>query len=142
MTPELLIRTIHVAWSSADIVVLHLPRSLGGIVRWAAEEADRVIEVLTLDVLSFRAVTRALETLATDGAEARLGFVVNRAARSELGPGDVRRVFEAEPLAVLPADGTVARAQDHGRLLRPKGRSGRAFDRLASRLIGGGAAAS
>ncbi|MGZ8570769.1 MAG: AAA family ATPase [Actinomycetota bacterium] len=136
VTPDLVSRAIQVAWSSADIVVLHLPRSLGETNRWAFEEADRVIEVLTLDVLSFRATTRALETLSTDGSAERVCFVVNRAARSEVGPSDVRRVFDADPLAVLPADGSVPRAQDHGKLLTPRGRAGRAFDRLAGKLMG------
>jgi Flp pilus assembly CpaE family ATPase len=46
------------AASSADVVVLHLPRSLDALARAGIEGADRVIEVLSLDVLSFRAATR------------------------------------------------------------------------------------
>lgn len=142
VTPELVLHAVQVAWSSADVVVLHLPRALGETLRWAFKEADRIIEVLSLDVLSFRGATRALETLLADDAAERVSFVVNRAARSEVGPSDVRRVFDADPLAVLPADGSVPRAQDHGKLLAPKGRSGRAFDRLASRLIAEGTSVS
>ena len=43
-----------------EVVVLHLPRAPDGLARWAFGFADRVIEVLALDVLSFRAATRAL----------------------------------------------------------------------------------
>jgi pilus assembly protein CpaE len=133
--PELVICATQVVWSSTDVVVVHLPRSVGETGRWVFDEADRVLEVLTLDVLSFRATTRALETLSSDGLGERVGFVVNRATRSEVGPSDVRRVFDADPLAVLPAAGSVPRAQDHGKLIPHRGRAGRAFDRLASRLI-------
>ena len=134
VSTELLRSAAQVAWSWADVVVVHLPRVLGEATRWAFHEADRVVEVLTLDVLSFRAASRALEMLMPEGVDGRVGFVINRVARSEIGPGDVRRVFDAEPLAVLPDDGSVRRAQNHGRLLSPRGRAGRAFERLAARL--------
>jgi Flp pilus assembly CpaE family ATPase len=66
------------------------------------------------------------------GLRERIGFVVNRAARSEITPGDVTRVFGVAPLAVVPFDRAVGRAQDHGRILPSRGRVGRAFDRLAA----------
>ena len=40
-------------------------------------------------MLSFRAASRALEALSPLALAARIGFVVNRAARSEITPGDV-----------------------------------------------------
>src|SRR5262249_21769276 len=120
------------ASASADVVVLHLPRELSPITRWCFEQADRVVEVVTLDVLSFRASSRALEAV----APVAVGILVNRAARSEITPGDVRRVFGDDPLAVVPADASVPRLQDHGKLAPPKGRVGRAFERLAERLAG------
>ena len=126
---------IGVAASSSDVVVVHLPRGLDGLARAGIASADRVIEVLSLDVLSFRAASRALEALDpfTDGD--RLGFVVNRATRSEIAPADVIRVFGVEPLAVVPFDRSVTRAQDHGRLLPGRGRMARVFDRLATRVL-------
>jgi Flp pilus assembly CpaE family ATPase len=135
LRPDLLARAVQVAWSSFDVVVLHLPRALGDATRWAFEEADRVLEVLTLDVLSFRAAARATELLVPDRHADRVWFVVNRAGRTGIVPGDVRRVFQADPSAVLPFDAAVARAQDHGRLVVPRGRLGRGFDRLAERLL-------
>jgi Flp pilus assembly CpaE family ATPase len=125
---------VGLAAASADVVVLHLPRELSSVARWCFEQADRVVEVLTLDVLSFRASTRALEALASLAVRPRVGFVVNRAGRSEITPGDVRRVFDDDPLAVIPADASVPRLQDHGRLAPARGRVGRAFARLAERL--------
>ena len=114
-----------------DVVVLHLPHAIDGYARAGCETADRIVEVLTLDVLSFRSSKRALDALRPLGIDGRLGFVVNRASRAEITPKDVVRVFGCEPLAVVPRDRAVTRAQDHGRLGRRADRTGRAFDRLA-----------
>jgi pilus assembly protein CpaE len=122
---------IDVAAALGYPVVVQAPRALGEVGLAAVESADRVLEVLALDVASFRCSTRVLDVIGRD----RVGFVVNRAGRSEIAPGDVRRVFGAEPLAVLPFLRAVARAQDHGRLLPARGRMGRAFDRLVARAF-------
>jgi septum formation inhibitor-activating ATPase MinD len=136
--PSLVRAVITVAAGSADIVLVHLPRGFTELSRWTAAEADRFLEVVSLDVLSFRASTRALGALEPSGT---VDVVVNRAARSEITPGDVRRVFGSDPVAVVPADGAVPRLQDRGRLLSSKGRGARAFDRLATRLVGEASAA-
>jgi Flp pilus assembly CpaE family ATPase len=133
--PSGLVRAmVETAASGADVVVLHLPRVLDDDALWALGQADRAIEVLTLDVMSFRASTRAAEVMAPLDLGDRLAYLVNRAARSEIAPSDVRRVFGLEPVAVIPHDAGAARAQDHGRLLPPKGKVGRAFARLAGEL--------
>ena len=118
----------------ADVVVIHLPRALGAMTLGAAETSDRLLEVLTLDVVSFRATSRAMEAFSPLHLEGRVAFVVNRAARSEITPGDVRRVFGEPALAVLPMDRAVPSAQDKGRLLPARGRMARRFDRLAVSL--------
>lgn len=69
------------------------------------------------------------------GDDDRVGFAVNRGARAEITPGDVVRVFGREPLAVLSTDRGATSAQDHGRLLPRRGRTGRAPDRLARRRL-------
>jgi pilus assembly protein CpaE len=120
--------------ATEDAVVLHLPRAPDDLARWGVAFADRILEVLSLDVLSFRATTRALAML---GDDERVGFVVNRGGRAEITPADVSRVFGRDPIAVVPADRGVAAAQDHGRLLPPRGRTARAFDRLAERCLDG-----
>lgn len=127
-------RVVDVAATTSDVVVLALPRSLDGWTRTGLQAADRIVEVLSLDVLSFRATARAIEAFPPLAPPERLGFVVNRAGRAEITPGDVVRVFGRLPLGVIPHDRAVARAQDHGRLLPARGRVGRAFDRLARRL--------
>jgi Flp pilus assembly CpaE family ATPase len=123
-----------VSAASCDVVVVSLTRQVGELSVVALEAADHVLEVLSLDVLSFRASTRAIEAFTSLGIGSRVGFVVNRASRSEITPGDVERVFGAAPLVVIPTDRAIPRAQDRGRLVPPKGRVGRAFASLAERL--------
>lgn len=118
----------------ADVVIVHLPRALGAMTLAAAETADRLLEVLTLDVTSFRAASRALEACSPLHLEGRVGFVVNKAARSEVTPGDVQRVFGEPALAVIPLDRAVRSAQERNRLVPAKGRMARRFDRLADAL--------
>jgi Flp pilus assembly CpaE family ATPase len=121
---------------SAEVVVLHLPRALDDLARSAMEMADRIAMVLTLDVLAFRHARRALDVLSRTGLEDRCDIVVNRVGRSELLPADVQRVFGRTPLAVIPSDRAVSRAQDRGRLVSPRSRTGRTVSRLAERLLG------
>ncbi len=128
---ELLRRAVEVAAASVDAVLVHLPRSLDDATRALVGSADLLLEVVTLDVLAFRATTRALEAFGRDEAS----IVVNRAGRGEITVGDVARVFGADPLAVVPVDPAVPRAQDHGRVLPGKGRTARIFDRLAAACV-------
>ncbi len=132
---DLVPRVVDAAATGSDVVVAHLPRSLDAGTRTCLVDADRVLEVLSLDVLSFRAATRAREAFSPLALEGRVGFVVNRAARNEITPGDVRRVFGADPIAVFPRDPSVPRAQDHARLLPARGRMARLFERLAVRVL-------
>ncbi len=118
----------------ADVVVAHIPRTLDDVARAGLEAASTVLVVLSLDVLSFRAAKRALGVLPPHVVE-RCELVVNRAARAEITPGDVERVFGRPPLAVIAVDRGAAAAQDHGRLMPRRGRAGRAIDRLARRLV-------
>lgn len=117
---------------TCDVVVLHVPRGLDDVARAGLDVADRVVIVLALDVLSFRDAKRAIDA---SGIEDRSVFVVNRAHRAEVTPADVDRVFGVAPIAVIPSDRSAVVAQDHGRLLPTRGRTGRSIDRLARRLI-------
>jgi Flp pilus assembly CpaE family ATPase len=123
-------RVIDVAAQAADAVIVHLPRSIDEVAALACAGADRVLMILSLDVLSFRAGTRAIQWMPHD----RVDLVVNRATRAEVTPSDVLRVFGRAPVAVMPNDAAVSRAQDHGRLLPTRSRLSKAFDRLAERL--------
>jgi Flp pilus assembly CpaE family ATPase len=64
-------------------------------------------------------------------------IVVNRAARAEVTPADVERVFGRPALAVLPVDRRVRGVQDRGAMLPRRGRIGRELDRLARVLLEG-----
>jgi Flp pilus assembly CpaE family ATPase len=132
--PEELRLVTDAAAGVADAVVVHLPRALGPMTIAGAATADRLLEVLTLDVVSFRATSRAMEAFSPLHLEGRVEFVVNRAARSEVTPGDVGRVFGEPALAVLPLERGVRSAQERGRLLPARGRMARRFDRLAAAL--------
>jgi len=120
--------------SLADTIVLAIPRSLDEIGRVGLDAADRVLLVLTLDVLSFRDARRLLGRLGALGFAQPISFVVNRSRRAEITPRDVERVFGRDAVAVLPVDSSVPGSQDRGRLLPRRGRIGRAFGRLAKRL--------
>ena len=135
--PDDLERVLGAASGAADAVVVHLPRATGSLTAACATSADHVLEVLALDVASFRASSRALESMASLQLGDRVAFVVNRAARSEVTVGDVERVFGRPATAVFPADRAVRSARDRGRLLPSKGRMARRFDRLAGSLIEG-----
>ena len=132
--PGQLRRIIDLAATSSDVVLLHLGRTIDGFARAGLETADRIVEVLSLDVLSFRGAKRALEVLRSLGRSEGVAFVVNRSTRAEITPADVARVFGCEPLAVVPFDRSVAHAQDHGRLVSTRGRTARAFERMVERL--------
>jgi len=125
---------IPVLASSHDAVVLHLPRAIDTTSAEAMQGSRRVLVVLTLDVLAFRAVRRSLELMREVGLDERVELVVNRATRSELSVQDVARAFGRAPVAVIPADRRVGSAQDRGRLLRGRGGAMRPLRRLAARL--------
>jgi Flp pilus assembly CpaE family ATPase len=122
---------VDVAAASFDVVVLHTARGLGEPTRTWLDDADMVCEVLTLDIGSFRGSTRTMTRLGVEFADPRWRLVVNRAARAEIVPADVQRVFGRPAEAVIPADNAVRRAQDHGRLVSGRSRAARAVDRLA-----------
>jgi Flp pilus assembly CpaE family ATPase len=61
--PPVIRRVVEVAAAMADVVVVRLPAHLDAAARKTLETADRVLEVLALDVLSFRAARRALDGL-------------------------------------------------------------------------------
>jgi len=127
-------RAISALAQAVSFVVLHVPRETGALARTALGAADPVAVVLGLDVGSFRDARRLIEAT---GVQERCAFVVNRASRSEVTPGDVGRVFGIPPLAVIPRDRRVPAAQDRGRLLPNRGRTGRAIDRMAHKLVEG-----
>jgi Flp pilus assembly CpaE family ATPase len=131
---------IGVAAGTNDAVVVHCGRGIDDVTRAVLSMADRIVMVLTLDVLSFRGARRAFEALDSLGLAQRVGIVINRAARAELTPKDAERAFGSAPLAVVPEDRKVGTAQNRGHLLRGRRRSVRAIERLAVRVVRDGSA--
>jgi pilus assembly protein CpaE len=121
--------------TAVDAVVLHAPRHLTGVTMTALETADRILIVLTLDVLAFRAAKRVLEVFEAAGLAGRCQIVVNRAGRGEIVASDVERVFGSPAAAVLRSDRGVGPLQDRGGLLSPRNGTARAMDRLARTLV-------
>ena len=126
---------VEAACEAADAVVLHLPRAVGTLTCAGAARADRLLEVVTLDVAAFRAASRALEAFAPLELADRVRVVVNDATRSEVTVGDVERVFGHRPVAVIPSERTIRAATERGRLTPARGRVARRFDRLAEALV-------
>jgi Flp pilus assembly CpaE family ATPase len=128
-------RLIDLAAAASDAVILHTGRGLDPITRRCLSSADVILEVLSLDVLAFRAAVRSSARLAKESLDARTWFIVDRAARGEVVPADVERVFGRPAHAVIPADASVPRLQDHGRLLSARSRAARAVARLAGAVM-------
>jgi pilus assembly protein CpaE len=121
--------------TSVDAVVLHVARALDRRTLAALGTADRILLVVSLDVLAFRAARRAMEVLDGAGLAGRVAVVVNRAARGDIVPSDVERVFGVRAAAVLRQDRGVGPAQDRGALLSPRSATARALDRFAMSLM-------
>jgi Flp pilus assembly CpaE family ATPase len=122
---------VEASCQAADAVVLHLPRGLGVVTSACAARADRLLEVISLDVASFRAASRAIEGFSPLHLEGRLDLVVNKAARAEVTVADVHRVFGRSAIAAIPIERSVRSTRDRGRLLPARSRMARRFDRLA-----------
>ncbi|HSD49279.1 MAG TPA: hypothetical protein VLE71_05545, partial [Actinomycetota bacterium] len=88
----------------------------------------------TLDIGSFRGTSRTMTRLGVGLDDPRWRLVVNRAARAEVVPADVQRVFGRPAEAVIAVDAAVPRAQDRGRLVPGRSRAVRAVERLAERV--------
>jgi Flp pilus assembly CpaE family ATPase len=125
---------VSVAAGMADAVVVHVGRPIDAVATAVLQASERVLMVLTLDVLAFRDGRRAFETLQGLGLAPRLAVVINRAGRADILAKDAERAFGAPPIAVIPEDRKVCRAQDRGQLLGSRRRSARAVARLAVRV--------
>jgi Flp pilus assembly CpaE family ATPase len=126
---------LSVLQASADVVVLHPPRGFDRLARLGMEAADRILVVVSLDVLSFRCARRSLEALEVMGLSGRFDIVVNRATRAEIVPADVEHVFGRKAAAVVRSDRSVGRAQDRGALLPARSATLRPLARLARSLM-------
>ena len=100
-----------------------------------AELADRLLEVLLLDVASFRASSRALEAFAPLHLEGRIAFVVNRAARSRSRRTTCAGSSANPRSPSSPSTAPSARLDGEDDSSRPRSRTAKRFDRLAAALV-------
>jgi pilus assembly protein CpaE len=128
-------RAVALVAARSQVVVVEVPRSFDALARAALESADRIVLVLTLDLLAFASTKRALDVLGSLGLAGRCVFVVNRARRASLAPQDVEVAFGAKAAAVVRLDRSVGRLQDSGRLLPMRGSTFRSIDVLARTLL-------
>lgn len=112
--------------AEADRVIAHVPRGMDAATRAALVGAARVAVVLQPDVLSLRAARRALDAVPIAG---KTLAVVTAFRRGEVGLADIERTLGCDAI-VVPPDPTAPPAQDRGRLVPLRGRTGRTFDRL------------
>jgi Flp pilus assembly CpaE family ATPase len=128
---------VRVAAGIADAVVVHVGRLIDGVANAALQASERVLMVLTLDVMAFRDGRRAFETLQGLDLASRLALVINRATRADISAKDAERAFGTPTVGVIPLDRKVSEAQDRGLLLGHRRRSMRAVARLAARVVAG-----
>jgi pilus assembly protein CpaE len=128
-------RAIALVAARTQVVVVEVPRSLDALARAALESADRIVLVLTLDLLAFASARRALDLLGSLGLAGRCVLVVNRARRASLVPRDVEVAFGAKAAAVIGEDRSVGRLQELGKLLPMRGATFRRIDGLARTLL-------
>jgi pilus assembly protein CpaE len=133
--PDHLTAVIGALAGSFGLVVLHPSRSMDELARTALGTADRILLVVSLDVIGLRDARRALSFLEGLGIGDRCEVVVNRAARGDVVTSDAERVLGLPVAAEMRVDRTVGRAQDRGELVFGRAsRTSRALVRLARRL--------
>ncbi len=121
-----------VAATQADAVVLHLPRALEGSTSLLGAGADRWLEVLSLDVASFRATQRAMDSLDRE----RVELVVNRATTGRGHAGRRRARVRRTPGRGVPARpfrGSGPRPRSTHRSQGPAGQDVRTTGRAGAR---------
>ncbi len=119
-----------------EVVVLHLPRSLGEVTAASVRIADRVVVVSSLDLFSLHRARRVVDALGLADPPERCLLALNRSSRSVLRPADVEDLLGMRPALTIRVDGAVPRMQDRGELL-PRTARGAARDirRLAELLV-------
>jgi pilus assembly protein CpaE len=119
-----------------EVVVLHLPRSLGEVTASSVRLADRVVVVSSLDLFSLHRARRVVDALGLSDPPDRCLVVLNRPARSVLRPADVEDLLGMRPSLTIRAHGAVPRTQDRGELLPGTARgAARDVRRLAGLLV-------
>jgi pilus assembly protein CpaE len=119
-----------------DVVVVHLPRTLGPADQAAIEASDVVLILVTLDVLGIRAARRAVDLFVGLGVEERCRLVFNRVTRGEIVAADAERVLGLPRASLIRNDRAVPRSQNRAELVAGRGTpAGRRVGALAGTLV-------
>jgi Flp pilus assembly CpaE family ATPase len=119
-----------------EVVVLHLPRGIDGVIRAAVGMADEVLFVVAPDLFSLHAARRAALALGLEAQPDRCRVILNPAVRHQIGRSEIERVLRMPPFGAVRFDPAVPRAQALSRLLSPRaGRAAKDLRILAARLV-------
>jgi Flp pilus assembly CpaE family ATPase len=129
-----------------DVVILHVPRTMGWAARGAMALADEVLLVSTLDLFSLHGARRAIRQAGVAEvapADERWRVVLNLVGRPTLTRRDAERILGIEAHLTVRFDPRVGRVQDRGALLpaRPR-RAVKDVRRLARLVLADPSAAS
>jgi Flp pilus assembly CpaE family ATPase len=119
-----------------EVVVLHVPRGIDGLIRAAVGMADEILFVVAPDVFSLHAARRAALALDLEAQPDRCRVILNPAIRHQIGRSEIERVLGIPPFGAVRFDPAVPRAQARSRLLSPRaGRAAKDLRILAGRLV-------
>jgi len=136
--PRLVAGVVALLAVTHDIVILHVPRTMGSAARGAMALADEVLLISTLDVFSLHGARRALhQGRAAEGTRAgeRWRVVLNLVGRATLTSRDAERILGIRTDLTVRFDPRVGRVQDRGSLLPAKPRRAIKDVRRLARLI-------
>ena len=119
-----------------EVVVLHVPRGIDGLIRAGLGMADEVVFIVAPDAFSLHAARRATIALDLEAQPDRCRVILNPAIRHQIGRGEIERVLGIPPFGAVRFDPGVPRAQARSRLLsRRAGRAAKDIRILAGRLV-------
>jgi pilus assembly protein CpaE len=136
--PRLVAGVVALLAVTHDVVILHVPRTMGSAAHGAMALADDVLLLSTLDVFSLHGARRALHQVgAADGTlpGERWRVVLNMVGRPTLTSRDAQRILGIRPDLTVRFDPRVGRVQDRGLLLPARPRRAIKDVRRLARLV-------
>jgi pilus assembly protein CpaE len=119
-------------------VVLHLPRTLGGVADVAVRLADVALVVTGQDLMALYGSRRTIDGIRRAAITAEVRVVLNSTRRGEVSAAEVERILGTRPIARIASNRAAASAQSMGMLLGHRSRrTWRELGALASALAGG-----
>jgi pilus assembly protein CpaE len=119
-------------------VVLHLPRTLGGVADVAARLADVALVVTGQDLMALYGCRRTIDAIRGTAVTAEVRVVINSTRRGEVSAAEVERVLGTKPIARIASNRAAPGAQAMGMLLGHRSRrTWRELGALATALAGG-----